>query len=44
MFKIDALKTLLGIAFDMKDLGGAKKTLAIYIIKTISEGSIFLSQ
>ncbi|KAH9648891.1 hypothetical protein KPL70_025781 [Citrus sinensis] len=42
--EIDALKTLLGTAFDMKDLGSAKRIFGVDIRRNRSEGLVFLSQ
>ncbi|KAH9652997.1 hypothetical protein KPL70_027263 [Citrus sinensis] len=42
--EIDALKTLLGTAFDMKDLGSAKRILGVDIRRNRSEGLVILSQ
>ena len=42
--EIEALKQLLNIVFDMKDLGSGKKILVVEIIKNKRNSSIFLSQ
>ncbi|KAH9716242.1 hypothetical protein KPL71_021390 [Citrus sinensis] len=42
--EIDALKTLLGTTFDMKDLGSAKRILGVDLRRNRSEGLVFLSQ
>ena len=42
--EIDALKTLLGTTFDMKDLGSTKRILEVDIRTNRSEGLVFLSQ
>ncbi|KAH9650014.1 hypothetical protein KPL70_026198 [Citrus sinensis] len=42
--EIDALKLLLSLEFDMKDLGHAKKILGLEIRRNRKEGKIFLTQ